>query len=216
MYGLDGVQLHDLAADHLQRRLLPLLDDPAAKGETEALVGILRRARFGREVDALAGRGWPPDAATDGLAATRDALSGFVARMNGGVPEADVDARDTVSDEALTAHLRERFGNPGLRAAGVRLVGGGFSKQTMLFDKVDDGDGTVERLVLRRDYPDSPVETSVRDEFPAVCDLHAAGIAMPEPLWLDEGRDGVPGPFFVSRRVPGSRSATPPRARAPT
>lgn len=206
MYGLDDQQLHALAADHLDRRLLPLLGDPAAKAEAEALVRILRRARFGREVDEAAARGFTEHA--DGLGASRDALAASVVRMTGAPASVDGNPGPAATEEALSAHLRRRFADPGLSAANVVEVMGGFSKQTVLFDKVD-ADGRVERLVLRRDYPDSPVETSVRDEFPAVCDLHAAGIAVPEPLWLDEGSDAMPGPFLVSRRVRGTPLGDP-------
>jgi aminoglycoside phosphotransferase (APT) family kinase protein len=78
----------------------------------------------------------------------------------------------------------------------------------VLFDKVDS-DGTVEQLVLRRDLADSPAETSVRDEFPALCDLHRAGLPVPEPLWLDDGSAHVAGPFLVSRRVDGDAIGDP-------
>jgi aminoglycoside phosphotransferase (APT) family kinase protein len=207
MFGLDTQQLHHFTADYLDRRVLPLFSDPVELAEAAALVRVLRRTPFGSEVDQAAGRPWPACASLrESLSATRAGLTDCVVRVDAAlVPAADPGGA-SLTTEAMTAHLRTR--DPRWRAAGVRHINGGFSKQTVLFDRVGS-DGTIEPLVLRRDLADSPAETSVRDEYPVLRDLYQVGLPVPEPLWLDDGSEHVPGPFLVSRRVDGTAIGDP-------
>lgn len=207
MFGLDPQRLHEVAADHLDRVVVPLLADATAKAETEALARVLRRAPFGPEIDDVAGGRAQSSATAGALSDTSEALAGCMERVTQALAPAQP-VSSAPSEEAMTSHLRARLGDAGVRAADVVPITGGFSKQTMLFDVVD-ASGQVEPFVLRRDLPDSPVETSVRDEFPALCDLHAAGVPVPEPRWLDDGSEHVPGPFLVSRRVAGRAIGDP-------
>jgi aminoglycoside phosphotransferase (APT) family kinase protein len=207
VYGLDAVRLQRLAAQHLERGLVSV-DNSATRGETEALIRVLRRSGPGPAVDAAAGGDWAEGPSPGRLIEARDGLVDSVGRVAAALEPDEDEAFGPPTEEALSRHLAKRFSDPAIRTANVTLVGGGFSKQTILFDKVA-GDGTSEALAMRRDFPDSPVETSVRNEFPALQDLHAAGIPVPEPVWLDEGSGDVPGPFLVSRQVAGEPMGSP-------
>ena len=94
----------------------------------------------------------------------------------------------------------------------VFRIPGGFSKETFLFDAVHTG-GSRERLVLRRDLPAGPSQTTVVDEFKVLRAVHRAGIPAPEPVFVEPDTSVLGQPFLVMRRVEGSADAgNKPRA----
>ncbi len=85
-------------------------------------------------------------------------------------------------------------------------IPGGFSKETFLFDALHS-DGTRESLVLRRDLPAGPSQTTVVDEFVVLRAVHRAGIPAPEPLRVEPDASVLGQPFLLMRRVAGSADA---------
>ncbi len=88
----------------------------------------------------------------------------------------------------------------------VIRIPGGFSKETFLFDALRDG-GAREPLVLRRDLPAGPAQTTVVDEFRVLRALHRAGVPVPEALSVEPDASVLGQPFLIMRRVEGSASA---------
>ena len=92
------------------------------------------------------------------------------------------------------------------RVENVVRIPGGFSKETFLFEAVH-ADGSRESLVLRRDLPAGPAQTTVVDEFRVLRALHRAGIPAPEPTSLEADPAVLGQPFLILRRVEGSADA---------
>lgn len=98
----------------------------------------------------------------------------------------------------------------GARAAHIRALrplSGGAIQENWLLDVALDGGPSAgdHTLVLRSDAP-SGVATSLSrsQEFAVLQAVWEAGVAVPEPLWL-EGEGHVIGrPFYVMRRVAGT------------
>lgn len=63
-----------------------------------------------------------------------------------------------------------------------------------------------EWLVVRRDPPATLIETARAVEFHALARAHAAGLAVPEPLFLDADGTALGAPAFVMRAVDGGRA----------
>ncbi len=63
-------------------------------------------------------------------------------------------------------------------------------------------------LVLRSDAPSGLAESLSRaQEFRVIEAAHAAGVAVPEPLWLCEDTALIGRVFYIMRRVPGTAAA---------
>jgi aminoglycoside phosphotransferase (APT) family kinase protein len=104
-----------------------------------------------------------------------------------------------VSAERLAAIVKAPVEN-------VFRIPGGFSKETFLFDAVHEG-GRRESLVLRRDLPAGPSQTTVVDEFVVLRAVHRAGIPAPEPILVEPDASVLGQPFLLMRRVAGSADA---------
>jgi aminoglycoside phosphotransferase (APT) family kinase protein len=106
------------------------------------------------------------------------------------------------AEEQLTRIMRARTGDEQARAIVVDQAVGGYSKQTVFFDHTS-GAGTVQRLVMRRDLPFAQERSSVTSEFPVLKAVHARGLPVAEPLFVESDPAVLGTPFLVSRRVPG-------------
>ena len=85
-------------------------------------------------------------------------------------------------------------------------IPGGFSKETFLFDAVHEG-AKREALVLRRDLPAGPSQTTVVDEWKVLRAVYRAGIPAPEPILVEPDASVLGEPFLLMRRVAGSADA---------
>ncbi|HKQ81452.1 MAG TPA: phosphotransferase family protein [Steroidobacteraceae bacterium] len=109
-----------------------------------------------------------------------------------------------VTAATLTRYLKTRF--PEVRdvhATDVRVLPGGFGKDTILFTIV----GMVPcagPVVIRKDLPVVPLGVSAVDEFPLLVALFRAGIPVPEPLWAEPDAVPLGSPFIVVRWMPGT------------
>jgi aminoglycoside phosphotransferase (APT) family kinase protein len=92
----------------------------------------------------------------------------------------------------------------GSRVLRIRPLAGGSSARVLAFECVTHA-GAPRRYVLRRHGPrDLAANPNVaRDEYRLMRALHGAGIAVPPPLYLDDGRTHLPTPFLVTDFVHG-------------
>lgn len=102
----------------------------------------------------------------------------------------------------LLALLREQYAEDDtLAIAGLRALAGGLSKQTILVS-LSGNRHLPDEIVLRRDRAESPVGSTVLDEFELLKTVHAAGVVVPRPLAVDAGQV-MGAPLLVSERVAG-------------
>lgn len=108
----------------------------------------------------------------------------------------------------------------GARAATIvrsEELGGGAVQQHWALDVAFDGGARAGRqeLVLRANYQRRlPASRSKAEEFATLRRVHAAGLTVPEPLFLCESDDVIGTPFLVMRRLPGSAARAPLLAAA--
>jgi len=105
--------------------------------------------------------------------------------------------------ESITAYLqgRSETGLPvWVKSLGSPL--GGYSKDVFVIE-LDGAGRPADRLVIRRDLPNGPLESSVADEFELLQTMHCAGIPVAEPLWLELDTSKLGGPVMVSAFVEG-------------
>jgi aminoglycoside phosphotransferase (APT) family kinase protein len=106
--------------------------------------------------------------------------------------------------EPLLAGYLSRQWNADVTVTGLRRFHGGAARETYRFDAA--ASGRREALVLRRDPPSSLIETDRAPEFAALRQMHALGLPVPEPLYLETG-DALGSPAFIMREVPGVHAA---------
>jgi len=113
--------------------------------------------------------------------------------------------------ERLENYLRERFPDrPGLRVTSFKQLVGGFQKVTILFETEDDS-GRKDSLVMRSEKNDKFVAmeaSDIRREYEIVKFVHAAGVPVAEPYWLEDDETKLGNRFFVSQRVLGENYGT--------
>jgi aminoglycoside phosphotransferase (APT) family kinase protein len=148
----------------------------ALDGTPEAELALGRAAH--RLLDAAHGPAGPADA-PDGAAAEEPVPS-----------PADV-----------TAYLRARRPGSADEAHRVRAITGGFSKRTLLVTATLDGE---QQQVVLRQVPAGRKARGLLLEFEVVRAAHAAGMPVPEPMWIEPEDNRLGGAFFVTRRAPGA------------
>ena len=113
----------------------------------------------------------------------------------------------TELEPRLRAFLADASGRGGVTITGLRRVPGGASRETWAFD-ADLGDGRGARpLILRRDPGRTSVASDRALEFNVLRAAHAAGVPVPEVLWLGDDPAILDGRFFVMERVEGETLA---------
>ncbi|MCZ2108414.1 MAG: phosphotransferase family protein [Dehalococcoidia bacterium] len=123
--------------------------------------------------------------------------------------DAAVCSKDVTSDE-LTSRLRgflaAASGHRTVTVEHVRRVPGGASRETWAFDARFAG-GLPRPLILRRDPGPMTVGSDRGLEFRVLRAMYAAGIPVPEVLWLGEDPSVLGGRFFVMERIEGETLA---------
>lgn len=125
-----------------------------------------------------------------GIAGAREAI----AAENRFLQQIDALERDAARDRApqeaepidpaaIAAYLSRRYGGP-IEIASVGSPIGGFSKDVFILSLTGDA-RPADRIVIRRDLPNGPLEGSVREEFAVLQAAHAAGVPVAAPLWLE-------------------------------
>jgi len=124
-------------------------------------------------------------------------------RSNVGPAEASAAALD-LAPENLAAYLAGRLPDGSPEIVAVAQVPGGFSKITVLVT-VRDGRGE-HGIVLRAQKPVAPFYmdgADVASEFEALRFLHAAGLPVAEPLWLEDDASRLGLRFLATTRLRG-------------
>lgn len=117
-------------------------------------------------------------------------------------------------DELSRLALRLEQALPDARALTITRqfrIHGGASRETYSLDvRYQTPDGTVETgLILRRDPPDSLIDTERALEFAAYQSVQGGRIPAPEPILLEQSSAVIGAPFFVMRRIDGGAAASP-------
>lgn len=127
------------------------------------------------------------------------------------MPEQEAAAHE-LSDR-FTVYAENRI--PGARHLSVTAIDrlhGGASRETYAVDiAYEDATGPKTRgLILRKDPPDSLIETERRIEFAAIRSAYGKGeIPVPEALFLETGNEPLGSPFFVMDRIEGGDALNP-------
>lgn len=106
----------------------------------------------------------------------------------------------------LRTFLIDATGRSEVRVTGLRRVPGGASRETWSFD-ASFYDGPARALILRRDPGRTSVGSDRALEFRVLRAAHAAGVPVPEVLWLGEDPAALDGRFFVMESVAGETLA---------
>ena len=104
----------------------------------------------------------------------------------------------------------------GLTVTMLRRIHGGASRQTYSIDAdyMQAGRKQVRKLILRRDPPDSLIDTERRIEFAAIQSMEGTGLPVPKALYLEEGSAALGAPFFIMERIDVGVPAQPFRLEA--
>jgi aminoglycoside phosphotransferase (APT) family kinase protein len=114
---------------------------------------------------------------------------------------------DPAATEKLAAFLTQAAGARRVRVAALEpLSGGAIQDNRRLRAEIEGGDfaGTLD-TVVRMDAPSRIAASHDRvSEFAILKSAFAAGVNVPEPLWLCADPGVLGRPFFVMRRIGGS------------
>jgi aminoglycoside phosphotransferase (APT) family kinase protein len=117
------------------------------------------------------------------------------------------DANEGLSEQQkanLTTLLRKKYPQDKTLAIGrIKAIPGGFSKQTIFLELLNTKSLPTD-VVLRIDKPDSPVETTVVNEFEIIQAMYAAGVPVPEPLLLESEKSVLGSAFVLVGRIDGA------------
>jgi aminoglycoside phosphotransferase (APT) family kinase protein len=111
---------------------------------------------------------------------------------------------DAVNDlqDALRAVLTKALGRAA-RISGLERLTGGTSHDCWAFDALLDGESRPRPLILRRDYAREVLDLDLATEFELLKRLHAAGIAVPEPLVNGDADSEMGTAFIIGERLSG-------------
>ena len=118
------------------------------------------------------------------------------------VPDRETDPFNSEQRARLAELLRKQCGEgPDLAITKVQALAGGFSKQTIMITLTGNQVLPAE-VVVRRDRADSPVGSTVIDEFELLKSLHQSGMAVPRPFAIDKG-SVIGDPIMIVSRIDG-------------
>jgi aminoglycoside phosphotransferase (APT) family kinase protein len=112
-----------------------------------------------------------------------------------------------LTEARIAAYIASRL--PGARDVVIdRLfrISGGASRETYrmwLRYLAEDGSAVERPLILRRDPPDSLIDTERVIEFSAYRAFHGSAVPVPEMLWLEEDPGPLDFPFFIAEELAG-------------
>ena len=111
--------------------------------------------------------------------------------------------------QRLAAFIGRQLGVGSVTVGNLRRLPGGASRETWSLDASFEREGKRSSmpLVLRRDLPARPAQTSRRDEFFLLQAAHADGVPVPKVHWLGDDTETLGAPFFLMERVEGETIA---------
>ncbi|MDB5443609.1 MAG: hypothetical protein JWP73_1985 [Phenylobacterium sp.] len=91
----------------------------------------------------------------------------------------------------------------------MERISGGASRETYRFVArwSEAGQPRERRMILRRDPPDSLIDTERRVEFAAYRAFHGSAVPVPEMLWLEEADEALDHPFFIAEEIAGFQAS---------
>jgi aminoglycoside phosphotransferase (APT) family kinase protein len=112
-------------------------------------------------------------------------------------------------EQRLAGFIARQLGVDSVGIANLRRLPGGASRETWSLDVRFEREGKPISmpLVLRRDLPTRPAQTSRRDEFLLLQAAHADGVPVPRVHWLGDNTETLGAPFFLMDRVEGETIA---------
>lgn len=120
--------------------------------------------------------------------------------------------QDPALADAFAAYAQSRIeGASNLRVTALSRIHGGASRETSSVDiTYDHADGPQTRgLILRKDPPDSLIDTDRKVEFAAIRSMRGAGLPAPDALFLEPDQSHLGAPFFVMGRIEGGIALNP-------
>ena len=121
--------------------------------------------------------------------------------------------RDEELAERFARYAEARLpGARNVRVATISRIHGGASRQTYSIDLAyEDATGPKTKgVILRRDPPDSLIDTERRVEFAAIRSAYGhSGIPVPEAMFLETDQAALGAPFFVMGRIEGGEALNP-------
>ncbi|MEO1101788.1 MAG: phosphotransferase family protein [Pseudomonadota bacterium] len=125
------------------------------------------------------------------------------------MPEA---VQDPALAKAFAAYAETRMAEASnLEVTQLARIHGGASRETFSVDIAFDGPNGRETkgLILRKDPPDSLIDTDRKVEFAAIRSMTGAGIPAPDALFLEPDQKHLGAPFFVMGRIEGGVPVNP-------
>ncbi len=152
-----------------------------------------------------------PEQARANLAWEKTLLDAAIARMDAAetaTAPVIIDPRMNIDRAALEAYLREQTGSADLSITAFRPILGGRSRQTALFS-VANAPRLPSDLVVQRSLPGlvpGPAFVGEEGQYALLEALHAAGLKVPKPYFLETGDEALGAAFVVTDRSPGAPS----------
>jgi aminoglycoside phosphotransferase (APT) family kinase protein len=113
--------------------------------------------------------------------------------------------------QRLAAFLQSVLKVKSIRIENFSRIHGGASRETYSFNALyANGSGQGARgFILRRDPPDSLIDTQRALEFAAYRSFHKSDVPVPEPIALVEDSSVLGRPFFIMERIDTGSPARP-------
>lgn len=112
-----------------------------------------------------------------------------------------------IMQSALARFITRAAGAKGAAITEAKLLSGGAIQENWALRAEIDGGPLAgsHELVVRTDSPSGVAVSHNRaQEYALLKAAHAAGVTVPEPLWLCEDREVIGRQFFVMRRIAGT------------
>ncbi|MGV0715558.1 phosphotransferase family protein [Mycolicibacterium sp. XJ662] len=199
-------------ADTLGRAIIPALDGAALSRANDCKTILARLAvrltapndgarqslQALAELDSLLGRD-----AVEADGAVLDAEEAVATKVRGSVATSDNGGQRNFDRDGLERFLRaDSMGGEATAIVEAQPLAGGRSKQTVLL-RQKGAAALPEYFVLRQDWANSVVGTSVTPEFEVLRRVHAAGLRVPEPFLLEASDEALGAPFLLVGRIDG-------------
>ncbi len=113
---------------------------------------------------------------------------------------------ESAARQRLAAFIREAAAADNVEIGEITRLGGGAVQENYAVDATIRGGPHAgnQALVLRTDARSGVAVSHGRaQEFQILRAAHAAGVTVPEPLWLCENREVLGRPFYLMRRIRG-------------
>ncbi|HLK23255.1 MAG TPA: phosphotransferase family protein [Caulobacteraceae bacterium] len=116
-----------------------------------------------------------------------------------------------LTEARIAGYIEGRLaGATDVTVSDLRRIVGGASRETYrlkLAYTAPEGQRVERPLILRRDPPDSLIDTKRDIEFAAYAAFYGSAVPVPEMLWLEEDPAHLDFPFFIAEELVGFESS---------